>query len=48
MEDAVGGTCSTHGRYGKRFLSENMKGRDHLREVGLNAKIMRRMFKKFV
>jgi hypothetical protein len=43
-EDEKGVTCSTHGRHEKyirpRFWLENLYGRDHLEELGVDGKII--------
>jgi hypothetical protein len=38
----MSGTCSEHGRYEKckTFLSENLKGRNHLQDLGVDVKII--------
>jgi hypothetical protein len=38
----VGGACGTHGRDGKciKFLSVNVKGKDHSEVLGVNGKII--------
>jgi hypothetical protein len=39
----VGGACSTHGLCEKihiKFWSENLKGRDHLEDIGKEEKII--------
>jgi hypothetical protein len=39
----IGGTCRTHGRVRKnitKFLSENLKGKYHAEDVGVDGKII--------
>jgi len=38
----VGGVCSTHDRDKclQHFISENLKGRKHLENIGVNGKII--------
>jgi hypothetical protein len=38
----LNGTCSTHDekRDGKYILFENLKGREHLRDIGVNERMI--------
>jgi hypothetical protein len=38
----VGGACSTHGERKKhtKYLSKNLKGRDHSKVIGVKGKII--------
>jgi hypothetical protein len=42
-EDPMGRICSTRGSYEKlirKFWSENLKGRDHLEDLGVDGRII--------
>jgi hypothetical protein len=42
-ENEMGGACSTNGRDEKcvqKFWSENLKGRDHLEDLGVDGRII--------
>jgi hypothetical protein len=35
----MGGTCGTHGRINTKYKSENLKGRKHLVNVGVDGRL---------
>jgi hypothetical protein len=39
-ENETGGACNTHGRDKKCIQTENLKGRDHLEELGIDGRNM--------